>query len=120
MPFPPGQCLKVPYVLLNSDKECAVRSRLDLAHELGHICIHQAIPESTLNKQEFFTLIERQAFRFGSAFLLPEKAFLDDVFDFVRCSESVETQMARFGRNDARTAEDALKSSTKINIGACE
>jgi Zn-dependent peptidase ImmA (M78 family)/DNA-binding XRE family transcriptional regulator len=70
----------IPYVLLNSDKECAARSRLDLAHELGHVCIHQAINETTLNKQELFALIEKQAFRFGSAFLLPEKAFLEDVY----------------------------------------
>ena len=70
----------IPYVLLNSDKECAARSRLDLAHELGHICVHQAIQATTLNKQEMFSLIEKQAFRFGSAFLLPEKAFLEDVY----------------------------------------
>jgi Zn-dependent peptidase ImmA (M78 family)/transcriptional regulator with XRE-family HTH domain len=70
----------IPYVLLNSDKNCAARSRLDLAHELGHLCIHQAISETTLNRKEMFMLIEQQAFRFGAAFLLPEKAFLEDVY----------------------------------------
>lgn len=70
----------IPYVLLNSDKNCAARSRLDLAHELAHICIHQDIAEMTLNKQELFALIEQQAFRFGASFLLPEKSFLEDVY----------------------------------------
>jgi Zn-dependent peptidase ImmA (M78 family)/DNA-binding XRE family transcriptional regulator len=69
----------LPYVLLNSDKNCSVRSRLDLAHELGHMILHRNVTETTLNKRELFALVEDQAFRFGAAFLLPEEPFLDDL-----------------------------------------
>jgi Zn-dependent peptidase ImmA (M78 family)/DNA-binding XRE family transcriptional regulator len=70
----------LPYVLLNSDKDCSVRSRLDLAHELGHMVLHRGITDTTLNKRELFALVEAQAFRFGAAFLLPEEPFLSDVY----------------------------------------
>ena len=70
----------IPYVLLNSDKDCAVRSRLDLAHELGHLMLHQQITITTLHKQELFSLIEKQAFRFGASFLLPAEPFLADLY----------------------------------------
>jgi Zn-dependent peptidase ImmA (M78 family)/transcriptional regulator with XRE-family HTH domain len=69
-----------PFVLLNSEKNCAVRSRLDLAHELGHLALHQQVAQSTLQKSEQFSLIETQAFRFGAALLLPEKPFLSDLY----------------------------------------
>lgn len=70
----------IPYVLLNSDKNCCARSRLDLAHELGHLLLHRKITETMLNRGEIFSLIEDQAFRFGAAFLLPEGQFLDDLY----------------------------------------
>jgi Zn-dependent peptidase ImmA (M78 family)/DNA-binding XRE family transcriptional regulator len=70
----------LPFVLLNSDKDCAVRSRLDLAHELGHLVLHRRVAPSVLHKQEMFKLIEDQAFRFGAALLLPEKSFLADLY----------------------------------------
>ncbi len=70
----------LPYVLLNSDKNCSVRSRLDLAHELGHIVLHRSVTETSLKKSELFALIESQAFRFGAAFLLPEEPFLSDLY----------------------------------------
>jgi Zn-dependent peptidase ImmA (M78 family)/transcriptional regulator with XRE-family HTH domain len=69
----------LPYVLLNSDKSCSVRSRLDLAHELGHMVLHRNVTETTLNKGELFAMVETQAFRFGASFLLPEEPFLDDL-----------------------------------------
>jgi Zn-dependent peptidase ImmA (M78 family)/DNA-binding XRE family transcriptional regulator len=72
------ECL--PYVLLNSDKDCCVRSRLDLGHELGHLVLHKKITATVLNKSEMFQLIEEQAFRFGAALLLPEHPFLDDLY----------------------------------------
>jgi Zn-dependent peptidase ImmA (M78 family)/transcriptional regulator with XRE-family HTH domain len=70
----------IPFVILNQDKLIAVRSRLDLAHELGHIVLHRRVTEGQLKKPETFRLIEDQAFRFGAALLLPEHAFLEDLY----------------------------------------
>lgn len=52
-----------PYIALNMHKS-AEHSRLDIAHELGHLTMHwQGIERSRSN--------ERDAQRFGSAFLMP-------------------------------------------------
>lgn len=68
-----------PYVVLNSEKNVAVRSRFDIAHELGHLIIHKNIPPGCLNRPELFELIEQQAHSFASAFLLPAKTFVSDM-----------------------------------------
>ena len=70
----------VPLIVLNADKSVAVRSRLDLAHELGHMALHRHLPESALQNDESFDQIETQAFRFGAALLLPERPFLEDLY----------------------------------------
>jgi Zn-dependent peptidase ImmA (M78 family) len=69
----------VPFVVLNADKESAVRSRMDLAHELGHIVLHRGVRTEDLNKKVLFKQIEQQAFRFAGALLLPERPFLRDL-----------------------------------------
>src|SRR5208282_344946 len=58
----------------------AVRSRLDLAHELGHLFLHRGVTEAQLRHPDMFHLIEDQAFRFGAALLLPEHSFLEDLY----------------------------------------
>jgi len=70
----------IPFIVLNADKESAVRSRLDLAHELGHLILHRKVSQEELNKKALFKQIEKQAFRFGGALLLPERAFLADLY----------------------------------------
>lgn len=65
-------------IVLNSCKNY-VRSRFDLAHELGHILLHpwsENIDE--LSKQEFKER-ESQANKFAGAFLLPKETFGNDV-----------------------------------------
>ncbi|MCH5316245.1 MAG: XRE family transcriptional regulator [Eubacterium sp.] len=65
-------------IVLNSSKN-NVRSRFDLAHELGHILLHpwsENIEE--LSKQEFKDR-ESQANKFAGAFLLPKETFGNDV-----------------------------------------
>lgn len=57
-----------PIILLNSTKESACRHRFDLAHECGHIVMHQGIVTGDRTTEE-------QANRFASAFLLPRIAF---------------------------------------------
>jgi Zn-dependent peptidase ImmA (M78 family)/DNA-binding XRE family transcriptional regulator len=66
------------YILLASDKNNGIRSRFDLAHELGHIVIHRYV------SKEQFTLknlkeIERQANLFASSLLLPAESFAKDL-----------------------------------------
>lgn len=89
----------LPFVILNDEKESAVRSRLDLAHELGHLVMHRRFPQDYLRKTQQFRDMEQQAFRFGAALLLPEKPFLDDLY-------SVSLESFR-----------SLKSKWKVSIG---
>jgi Zn-dependent peptidase ImmA (M78 family)/transcriptional regulator with XRE-family HTH domain len=69
-----------PLIVLNADKRSAVRSRLDLAHEIGHLVFHRSVTREQLQRTDVFKLIEEQAFRFASAFLLPEHSFLEDLY----------------------------------------
>lgn len=55
----------VPYIFLDTQKS-AERSRLDAAHELGHLVLHVG-HELPRGKDH-----EREAFQFGSAFLMPK------------------------------------------------
>lgn len=69
-----------PYIILGSDKNSAVRSRLDAAHELGHLVLHRNLDKKRLNNSSDFKLIEEQAFRFASAFLTPSNSFARDFY----------------------------------------
>lgn len=64
-----------PIIFLGSDKNCAVRSRFDLAHELGHAILHRHNHPSVLLDPKRLKLIEKEANTFASAFLLPEDSF---------------------------------------------
>ena len=65
-------------ILLNADKNCAVRSRLDVGHELGHLVLHRHVPQDV--KEIHHNLIEKQAFRFAGALLLPATSFFSDFY----------------------------------------
>lgn len=67
-----------PYVILGSDKGSCARSRLDAAHELGHLVLHNGIGKVNLKNTPTFKLLEQQAFKFAGAFLLPATSFADD------------------------------------------
>jgi Zn-dependent peptidase ImmA (M78 family)/transcriptional regulator with XRE-family HTH domain len=69
--------LQRPFILLNSDKASAVRSRFDAAHELGHILLHRFHdkPEYFDRKLPFYKIMEEQAHRFASALLMPEESW---------------------------------------------
>jgi len=58
-----------PFIVRSVDKKSGSRSRLDLAHECGHLVMHQEAEPG----QE---IVENQAFRFGGALLLPREAFI--------------------------------------------
>ena len=69
-----------PFITLNADKQAAVRSRWDAAHELGHMLLHRQVDQSLLHKPEVFKLAEQQAHRFAGAFLLPAVSFSRNVY----------------------------------------
>ena len=67
-----------PFIMLSDDKSSAVRSRFDVAHELGHLMLHRHIDPESLDKPDYKRM-ETQAHRFATAFLLPTDAFRRDV-----------------------------------------
>lgn len=68
-----------PYILLNRDPDSAVRLRLTLAHELGHLVLHRRLGHRQ-SYGELSKLLDDQAYLFGRAFLMPEASFLSDVY----------------------------------------
>jgi Zn-dependent peptidase ImmA (M78 family) len=72
-----------PFVFLNPAKDDKARSRMDAAHELGHLLMHHdAEPGSQL--------LERQATAFASEFLAPSAVLRDELparLDFDRLHE---------------------------------
>jgi len=69
-----------PYMVLGTDKASAVRLRFNAAHELGHILLHRNIEKRHLGNRATHALLEKQAHRFASAFLLPAKRFSEEVW----------------------------------------
>ena len=61
-----------PVVVLCSDKGVATRRRFDVAHELGHLALHEPLGEVSRWQ-------EQQAHRFASAFLMPA----DEISEFL-------------------------------------
>lgn len=58
-----------PFIFLNTEKGSGSRSRLDAAHELGHLVMHEECMPGDRRQEE-------QAFRFAGAFLLPRGSFM--------------------------------------------
>lgn len=66
------------FIIFYSDnKRSAARIHFDIAHELGHICLHQGIAIDDLEKNEFIEC-ENEANEFASEFLLPEHTYRRD------------------------------------------
>lgn len=61
-----------PLIILGRDKGVYERSRFDAAHELAHTVLHAADPAPA------DPLMERQAHRFASAFLVPAEALREE------------------------------------------
>jgi Zn-dependent peptidase ImmA (M78 family)/transcriptional regulator with XRE-family HTH domain len=70
------------HVLLASDKGTDVRSRMDAAHELGHIAVHRHVASPKSDKDPRHKVMEEQAFKFAGAFLLPAESFASDAWSF--------------------------------------
>ncbi len=69
-----------PYVLIARDKDSCVRSRMDAAHELGHLVLHRHLRSKALNNSANFKEIERQAFDFAGALLMPAESFPAEIW----------------------------------------
>ncbi|MGT2753566.1 XRE family transcriptional regulator [Streptococcus ovis] len=70
-----------PFIILGVGKS-SVRRNFDLAHELGHLLLHQQIDFEELSVADLEEK-EREANQFASYFLLPEEEFLRDFHDLV-------------------------------------
>jgi Zn-dependent peptidase ImmA (M78 family) len=73
-----------PHVLLATDKMSFPRRQMDAAHELAHAILHRSVPVEEFEAN--LRVIERQAFRLASAFLLPSTSYPHEV---KRCSLAV-------------------------------
>lgn len=66
---------KHPVIIRNSEKGSSCRIRFDLAHECGHLILHEGIETGD-------TITESEANKFASAFLFPRTAFAKEFPDF--------------------------------------
>lgn len=65
-------------IAYSNNKTSAARVHFDIAHELGHICLHEWSEDIEDISKEEFKRKEREANDFAAAFLLPEEAFRRD------------------------------------------
>lgn len=68
-----------PYIVTDGSIRSAARARMNLAHELGHLVLHRGVLPSILEASKEFDLIESQAWRFATAFLMPASTFGNEV-----------------------------------------
>ncbi len=66
-------------VVVGNNKKSAVRRNFDVAHELGHIMLHNDIGNIDELTNEQFRNMENEANQFAAAFLLPRNAFYEDL-----------------------------------------
>lgn len=93
-----------PYVLLATDKMNFFRRQMDAAHEMAHAVLHRRVAGVELAAE--FELVERQAFRLASAFLMPSETFALAV---------AQPSMSRF-----RVLKDTWRVSIKAMIRRCQ
>lgn len=94
-----------PFIILGNKKKSAVRRNFDLAHELGHLLLHDKIDMDSLTKDEH-KMIEKEANDFASFFLLPKEPFLKD-FSTISKKSNPESYLD-------------LKMKYMVSIGALE
>ncbi|MCQ4924987.1 XRE family transcriptional regulator [Tissierella carlieri] len=66
-------------IVLGNDKSSATRRQFSVAHELGHIILHDGFLELENMTREELRKIENEAHCFATAFLLPKNAFSKDI-----------------------------------------
>lgn len=68
-----------PYILYHATQKSAVRTRFSIAHELGHLVMHNSVSDEDSIKREVIDMADMQADRFAAAFLLPATSFPNDI-----------------------------------------
>lgn len=69
-----------PFIMLTNNQEASVRRRFNVAHEIGHLILHNSIESIyDYSNEELKNTIERQANLFVSHFLLPDEAFIESI-----------------------------------------
>lgn len=68
------------FIFLGSGKDCFVRSRFDVLHELAHLILHRHVDRKAINTPQDFRLLENQAHYLSSAIQLPEKDFTAELW----------------------------------------
>ncbi|MEO2601360.1 helix-turn-helix domain-containing protein [Clostridium butyricum] len=71
-----------PFVVVGDDKESAVRRQFSMAHELGHIILHNNSIEVEELSREEYKIMEEEANNFAAALLMPKNSFLADVMQY--------------------------------------
>ncbi len=67
-----------PFIFLSSNKS-SMRTRFDLAHELGHLILHSDLTPEDLNYNRRLDDIEKEANRFAASLLLQSTLFFQEV-----------------------------------------
>lgn len=70
------------FIALSKNKDSAVRTNFDAAHELGHIMLHPWSEDIESLSREEFKVREKEANEFAAEFLLPKEAYFEDVFAY--------------------------------------
>ena len=71
----------IPYIYISKDKYSNVRLRFDLAHELGHLIMHNNIfNDEDIETKVISERIEHEADLFAASFLLPKETFENDIY----------------------------------------
>ena len=66
-------------IAFSNNKTSAARIHFDIAHELGHICLHEWSDDIEDISKEDFKIREQEANDFAASFLLPRTSFMDDL-----------------------------------------
>ena len=69
-----------PFIFMASEKDSGARIRFDLAHEVGHLILHRWVEQEEIEIPKTLKIIEAEADRFASAFLLPRRSFPNEVY----------------------------------------
>lgn len=102
-----GQCecingKEVYFIAVSKETHSAARFQFDIAHELGHIILHEWSENIELLDREQFKAREKEANEFASEFLLPSASYINDV---VNIPNRIESYLP-------------LKRKWKVSIGA--
>ncbi|HCA5183830.1 TPA: ImmA/IrrE family metallo-endopeptidase [Acinetobacter baumannii] len=96
-----------PFIWVASDKASYVRSRFDIAHELGHIILHKNLLPEDCNSLKH-KHIEDQANKFAGFFLMPSEA-MSTTFRHITL-DTLLAQKKRWGISVAAMISQCLNS----------